>query len=58
MLPKDLDTVFNRMVQLELDNLRLKEAYDELKREYDAYRAGHRNEPETRQDTRCSNQGH
>ncbi len=53
-----LDEIVGRMLQLEQDYLDLKLAYEELQKEYDAYRTGHRDESETRQDSRCSNQGH
>ena len=53
-----LDELVGRMLQLEQDYLDLKLAHEELKKEYDAYRNRHRDESETRHDSRCSNQGH
>ncbi len=46
-----LDELVGRMLQLEQEYLDLKLAYEELQREYDAYRTGHRDESETRYDS-------
>ena len=53
-----IDEVVGRMLQLEQDIIELQRAYDQLKEEYYAYRVRHRDESETRQDSRSSNQGH
>ena len=47
----NIDEIVGRMLQLEQEYLDLKLAYEELQREYDAYRTGHRDESETRYDS-------